>query len=764
MAFFSYMMGAGSVASGSVVSDSMGSASLEVASNDEKRGMVVNAYVEVPTVRWEILAPGEGQRCIERFVVNNADSIERLCFAHLARPLSVVSAGDSVVEINAGYYYLTSPHFGTDKKDITIDIECKWPIRSISETPEAFYAVTKGGRIIPVALHEKQSLISAALQDPKWMKWILPADSIYRLNERLITGKAPEAFDIAPSFKSVTVKDGEFKVGSPIETAITKHENPEYYRITLTPQKALIEGATQKAINMGLRMLKQRLITPDTKSLPCVMIEDWPDFPYRGLMIDISRNYQTPETMKHIAERMADYRFNRLHFHITDDEAWRLEIPGLPELTEIGSKRGYTLDSQKFLPDIFAGTGDPDNNLPTANGYFTREEFIDFIKYCDSMGIAVIPEVESPGHARAAIKAMEARYRKTGDDTYRMIEDGDTSRYTTAQLYHDNLMNPALSGTYNFIGKVVDEIAAMYSEAGVELLGIHLGGDEVPEGAWDGSPSAIELSNRLGLKGRHEMQGEYVKRISAMMKDRGIPLYGWQDICTDYDDAYHAQVAPTIGGMDCWVSPHKLEDNVAVKGVKAGYPVIISNVDYFYMDMQYSANPEEKGLHWGGFTDELRTLVGYPDSICPRDGSEKGKVIGVSGKLFAETIRSREDMERLLFPKCLGLAERGWNAKPTYTEEDFNMLIGSRELDRLSVTGTEWHLRLPGIKVEDGKIFMNSPYADAEIRYTLDGTSPALIGSSLYEGPIDLPEGEVLIKAILCRDGKTSEAAFLLCK
>ncbi|MDE6741899.1 MAG: family 20 glycosylhydrolase, partial [Muribaculaceae bacterium] len=406
-------------------------------------------------------------------------------------------------------------------------------------------------------------------------------------------------------------------------------------------------------------------------------------------------------------------------------------------------------------------TGDPAHNLPTANAYFTRQQFIDFIKYCDSLGIAVIPEVESPGHARAAIKAMEARYKKTGDDSYRMIEDGDTSKYSTAQFYHDNLMNPALPGTYRFIAKIVDEIAAMYKEAGVELPGIHLGGDEVPEGAWDGSASANRLCENMGMKGRHALQGEYVRKISRIMRERNIPLYGWQDICTDYDDAFHAEVAPTVGGMDCWVSPHNIDDNIAVKGVRAGYPVIISNVDYFYMDMLYAPHPEEKGLFWGGFTDELRTLEGYPDKICPRDGTEIGKVIGVSGKLFAETIRNPQDMERLLFPKCLGLAERGWNNSPTYSAEDFNILIGTKELPRLTELDTEWHLRQPGILIENGKILMNSPYPDTEIHYTLDGTRPALIGSSVYSSPIDLPEGSGVIQAILCKDGKTSVPTFV---
>ena len=728
-------------------------------------GKTADSDTEIPTVSWQIMPVDSiNGRCIQRFTVNHADSVEKLLFTQLPRPFKIVSEGDSIGEVNAGYYFLKSPKFGSGEKDIIIEVECEWPLRSISEGPESFHALTPGGRIIPVAVHNTQNMSLAAMNDEKWTKWVIPADSIYRLNQKLATGKTPGPFDIAPSFKKVEFKKGKFKAGSPIETTIIKHENPEYYRITLTPDKAIIEGASQNAVNMGRRMLERRLLSKKIEFLQCAVIEDWPDYPYRGLMIDIARNFQTPEEMRKIAGLMADYRFNRLHFHITDDEAWRLDIPGLPELTEVGARRGYTTDSHDYLPEIFAGTGNQDNNLPTANGYFTRRQFIDFIRYCDSIGIAVIPEVESPGHARAAIKSMEARYRNTGDASYRMVEDGDTSKYSSAQFYHDNLMNPALPGTYRFISKVVDEIAAMYAEAGVELPGIHLGGDEVPEGAWDGSASANELSERLGLKGRHALQGEYVRNISRIMRDRNIPLYGWQDICTDYDDAFHAEVAPTVGGMDCWVSPRNPVDNVAVKGVKAGYPVIISNVDYFYMDMLYAPHPEEKGLYWGGFTDELRTLSGYPDEICPRDGTEKGKVIGVSGKLFAETIRNPQDMQRLLFPKSIGLAERGWNNSPTYSTEDFNILIGSKELPRLNELDVEWHLRQPGIVIENGKILMNSPYPDAEIHYTLDGTRPALIGSSVYRGPIPVPSGCFTVQAILVKDGKTSVPTLLKLK
>lgn len=723
-------------------------------------GYAACASATGPAVVWEALPGyGEGGRFKARFTVSGVDAGTRLCFNQLPRSIKPLSPGDSVVEINAGYYYISSPRFGKDADGVAIDVEYDLPVYSDAEKPESFHAVTPAGKIIPVET-TVLPLLEVSLESPKWAKWTISPDSLYRLNSKLAAGRKPGPFDITPSFKSVTVKEGTFSAGKPVRTVVIRHENPEFYRITLTPDSAIIEGASERAVKMAGRTLDRRILEPNGGSIPCAVIEDFPDYPYRALMIDIARNFITPGEMRKLVEIMADYRFNTLHFHITDDEAWRLEIPGLPELTDVGARRGYTTDSRDFLPAIFSGDGNPDSKEGTANGFFSRKDFIAFLKYCDSLGISVLPEIESPGHARAAIKAMEARYRRTGDSTYRLIETGDSSRYTSAQLYHDNLMNPALPGTYAFIAKVVDDIEAMYHEAGVSLPGIHLGGDEVPEGAWDGSPAAMKMAAEKGVEGRHGLQGEFVKKVARILRDRTIPLFGWQDIYTGYDDSHHIQVSPLVGGVNCWVSSLVPEKNVAIKGIKAGYPVILSNVNFFYMDMLYAPHPEERGLYWGGFVDELKSLSGYPDKICPPQPDAKGKIIGVSGQLFGETLRGIGGAETLLFPKAAGLAERGWNGNPTYTPEDFSMFIGEKELPRLARLGVKAHMRAPGIKVEDGMIYINSPYPDAVIRYTLDGSSPSE-ASPEYKTPIPLPSDCGDIRAAIMKDGLRSVTTIL---
>lgn len=722
-----------------------------------------------PKVKWSVLTPTQRRsvapvrddfKSIIRMEITGLDSIDKFCFNQLPRPLEAVAAGDSVHEIVAGYYYVTSPQFH-DAGPYTIDIASTWGLTAKGERPEGFHAVTTSGKIVPLTDCGHPFALAAAA-DSAWLSSTTPADSIYRRNETLSKGQLPGPFDIVPSFKNVEIKEGTYDGNNDIITRIISHDNPEYYRITLTPTVAIIEGASQKAVAMAERTLRRRLLEPNGGSLPCAVIEDWPDYPYRGLMIDIARSYHSPEAMRRYADMMADYRLNTLHFHIADDEAWRLEIPGLPELTEVGSRRGYTLDSHDFLPQIYSGDGNPATSEGIANGHFSRRDFIDFIRYCDSIGIRVIPEIESPGHARAAVMAMKARLRATGDDTYLLTDPLDTSRYTTAQWLHDNLMNPGVEGPYRFMGKVADEIAAMYGEAGVSLPGIHIGGDEVPRGAWDGSPAVKALEARTGIKGKNAVHGEFVRRIASIFSDKGIPVYGWQDISIGHDSVFNADLSPKVAGINCWVSAYEPSRNVGVKALKNGYPVILSNVDYFYMDMLYDWQPDEEGLHWGGTVDEFQSLSGFASSLCPEPGNAKACVIGVSGQLFGETVRDDRQPERMLLPKVFGLAERGWNAMPTYSEPDFNILLGVKELPRLSRIGYEWHLRRPGITVADGKILMNSPYPGAEILYTLDGTLPDS-ESKRYTSPIEIGEvqesvacGDGMVRAILKMDGRES--------
>ncbi len=693
------------------------------------------------TVVWENMGNDKDAKgnayYVQRFTVKgDIAKTDRLCFNQFARQMTPLNNADKVVEIVPGYYYVTSPEFGTAVDSVVIDIRVKGTLSAICYAPDGVHVVTTEGLTSSVRYLRKSILDRPAQWCVEGNDRMPYGDEIYRFNESLVCSDTIGVYDVIPSFKSVKMLGGTYKGNGEVTTRPVSHENPEFYRISITADSLIVEYASQQALKIANRVLLTHNYIPiDGSVLPCVVIEDYPDFPYRAVMIDIARNYQTVADLQTVAQILARYRLNTLHFHFCDDEAWRLEIPGLPELTNVGSRRGYTLDEHNHMAQIFAGNGDPNTTEGAANGYITRAEFVEFLRCCNDLGITVIPEIESPGHARAAIKSMEARYRNTGDDTYRLIEDGDTSHYTSAQAFHDNVMNPALSGPYKFMEKVVDEIVLMYKEAGVPLTAIHIGGDEVPRGAWNGAPSAIALIQNENLGGEKGLHAYFVRKLAQILSQRGIKMNGWQEIAVGHTNEYNAEIATLVGGVNCWSTlPSHGHGGVTREAVNAGYPIILSNVNHFYLDMMYNYHPLEKGLNWGGTVDEFNSLAGYPAKLCPTDSTTSGRIIGISGHVFAETIRSFPQLQSFLLPKMFGLAERAWNNNATYTMAQFNNIIGKKELPRLTVRGWNFHLRQPGVIVENGMVKMNSPYAGAVIRYTLDGSEPTT-QSPVYSEP-----------------------------
>lgn len=717
------------------------------------------------TVVWENMGNDKDAKgnayYVQRFTVKgDVAKIDRLCFNQFARQMTPLNSADSVVEIVPGYYYITSPQFGTAADSVVIDIRVKGTMAAICYAPDGIHVVTKEGLTAGVK-YSRKSIIDRPEQWSIEGKDRMPyGDGIYRFNESLVSNDSIGVYDVIPSFKSVKMLGGHYKGnGEVISHAIT-HSNPEFYRITISTDSVVVEYASERALKIAHRVLSTHNYLPgDGTPLPCAVIEDYPDLPYRAVMIDIARNFQRVNDLQTVVQMLARYRLNTLHFHFCDDEAWRLEIPGLPELTNVGSRRGYTLDEKNHLVQIFAGNGDPNTAEGTANGYISRGEFIEFLRYCQEYGIDVVPEIESPGHARAAIKSMEARYRNTGDASYRLIEDGDTSRYTSAQAFHDNVMNPALPGPYKFMEKVIDEIALMYKEAGVPLTAIHIGGDEVPRGAWNGAPSALALIKNKNLKDEKGLHAYFVQQLAKILSQRGIKMNGWQEIAVGHTPEYNAEIATLVGGVNCWSTlPSHGHGGVTREAVNADYPIILSNVNHFYLDMTYNYHPLEKGLNWGGTVDEFNSLAGYPAELCPTDSTTPGRIIGISGHVFAETMRSFPQLQSFLLPKMLGLAERAWNNSETYTPAMFNNIICKKELPRLALRGWNFHLRQPGIIVEDGIVKMNSPYSGAVIRYTLDGSEPTM-KSPVYTEPF--ASDATQIRARLYHLGKESVTTIL---
>lgn len=691
------------------------------------------------TITWSTLGNGtdanQKPTYIQRFVVKGDLNFDRLAFNQFARDMRTVDPAFKLVEIVPGYYCVDSDLFHSGADSVVVDIETAGSLRSICYTPEGVHIV-RDGKAAPVTYTRND--ITA---DPSM--WVLPSGAdvmpygqqIYVRNTELAP-QTTDFYDVIPSFKSVTLTDGKAAPVTRITTADVPQGAPGAWRATIANGRVHIEAA-----KADLPLAKRRIEAlglSDGRPAPAAIITDRPDFPYRGLMIDISRNYQTPAQLDRILHLMARYGLNVLHFHFSDDEAWRLEIPGLPELTEVGGRRGYTTDESEHMAQIFCGDGNPDNPAGSSNGYFTRDEFIAMLRTANSLGITVLPEIESPGHARAAIKAMEKRLRATGDDTYRLIDPADTSVYTSAQAFHDNVMNPAIPGPVRFMKHVGIELCKMYEDAGLKIPAIHIGGDEVAMGAWKGSPIAQRYMAERGITNERDLHLIFVREVIDEYTKLGIPISGWQEVAVGHDDEYNKAVSPHTFSVHCWSTLGK-QKSVTSQSALAGFPTVLCNVNHFYVDLCYSSHPYERGLSWGGYVDEFASLAGYPRQLCPVDDKTFANVIGVSAQLFSETVRSGEMLESYLLPKMLGLAERGWNGEKTYTDAEFNAVINNREVPYWQAAGYNFHLRQPGIAAVDGKIIMNTSYPASlkpVVRYTTDGSNPTA-QSPAYTGPID---------------------------
>lgn len=682
---------------------------------------------------------------IQRFTVV-PDGAEGFAFCMFKRPMSAVNPADTLLEILPGYFAVMSPRLAAAAPGdtVVVDIETRAPLLHASYRPDGMHLIADGR---PVRC--RTSRHSNTERPDQWRNGekdgMIYGPEAFAVNDSLRTALRPGPYGGVPTLKKLTLTGGRVKAPQSIEYVADADPRPAYARLTLDGSPVLrVHTNEPRALRHLLRKIEEA--TAPDGTLPAAEIEDWADYPYRGLMLDVARNFTTAPEVKRMMRLMADYGLNVLHFHLGDDEAWRMETPGLPELTAVGARRGYTRsDDVDFLKQIYSGDGNPDATDTPANGFYTTDEFIDLIRTADSLGIEIIPEFDAPGHTRAAIRAMEARRRHTGDDSMRLIHDGDTSVYNSAQDYHDNVLNPALEGPYRFWGAVMDGTIELYRRAGVPLRTIHIGGDEVPRRCWDGSSVAREFMERHGMKSQSELHAYFVGRLSRMAADRGLSIAGWQEVAVGHSEAYTDSVRPTVRAVNCWLHAGDTGRRIA----EMGYPLILSNVNYLYFDQTPTTHPEEPGLTWGGLVDEFRPLHATRKLLCDADPETLKNVRGISCHLFAETVRSPQMVQRYFLPRLLGAAERAHHAEATISDEEYFGSI-TAEMPRWDALGLDHLMRQPGLRLrEDGLVEMNSAYGDGygTIRYTLDGSDPTE-ESPAYTTPLK-PAGASQIRARL---------------
>ncbi len=422
-----------------------------------------------------------------------------------------------------------------------------------------------------------------------------------------------------------------------------KVKKSEGYHLNIQKKKILIEARDKAgffyAVVSLMQMMDAEIWRENNKKskqkkwhIPACDIQDYPRYQWRGLMLDSSRNFFSVSYVKKFVDRMAQHKLNRFHWHLTDDEGWRIEINHYPLLTKVGASRG---PGTKLPFSTYPAMRGPKNKRQS--GYYSQKEIREIVTYAKARSIEVLPEIDLPGHAKAAIVSYP-----------KLLQDpNDKSSYRSVQKVHNNTINPAGESTYVFLDTVIKEVSTLFP-----FGYIHLGGDEVPKGAWQKSPAVTNLMKRKGFKTKKEIEGYFFSRLDRILSKHHKKMIVWQEVAKN-----RASVRRDTTYM-AWKSP------------KAGYAMaqqrkstILAPVHYLYFDQQYVRSKKEPGHTWSTPVSTQKTYSFKPKA--------SRYIKGVEACLWSETLLNTHIADYLAWPRTFALSEVAWTEQKQRKWSDF---------------------------------------------------------------------------------------------
>ena len=562
-----------------------------------------------------------------------------------------------------------------------------------------------------------------------------------------------------------------------IEVSPARDLGAEGYRLTTVPGGIRIRAGGPAGASYALRSLAQQVAYEGGRLRP-LAIEDSPRLPFRGLHVDVARNFHSKAELLKIIEQMASYKLNKLHLHLGEDEGWRLEIKALPELTQVGGFRCHDpAEDRCLLPQLGAGA----EGTSPGNGYFSQADYLDILAAAKARQIEVIPSFDMPGHSRAAIRSMEARYRRLMAEgkpaeaaLYRLVEPEDRTRYSSVQNYTDNTLNVCLESTYRFLDKVLDEVSALHAAAGTPLKTYHIGADETA-GAWSDSPTCQALMRSKGLQAK-QLGAMFVERVAQGLAKRGVTPAGWSDGLGHTDPAKMPKNVQT----NLWANLLTGGVLEAHSQLNHGWRGVMSTPDVVYFDSPYVPHPQERGLDWPSRgTDTFKVFSFMPQNLpanasvmrdlagAPRTVVDDTPLLpgrrpeGFQAQLWSETIRLDTEVDYMLFPRLLALAERAWHRAPWEPEykpresysfgdgkvdtaaiaRDWNSFAARMpaHLAFLDAANVTYRLAPPGARIVNGRLEANTEFPGVAIEYrTGDGGWRRYAGPVSVRGPVEI--------------------------
>ena len=417
---------------------------------------------------------------------------------------------------------------------------------------------------------------------------------------------------------------------------------PEGYELTVTPLAVVIRAPAQAGLFYGVQTLLQ-LLPPEVFAaqpgaarawtVPCVQIEDQPRFKWRGLLFDVARHFFTKDEVKQLLEVMASQKLNTLQLHLTDDQGWRVEIQKYPRLMEVSAWRaeaGFGLDPKASTAYGAGGR---------YGGYYTRADLRDLVTYAAARHITVVPEIEMPGHATAALAAYPEL----------SCSGAPCTPASKGGVFH-GIYCAGKDESFEFLQNVLAEVAPLFP--GKYL---HIGGDEVPKANWKNCPRCQARMKQEGLKDEHELQSYFVRRVEKMVNAQGKTLIGWSEI-REGGLAQNAVVMDWIGG--------------AVEAASAGHDVIMTPTKFCYLDYYQSTNKTAEPKAIGGYLplSQVYAFEPIPEKLGAKD---QGRILGGQGNLWTEYIPNFKHAQYMLFPRLCALAEVTWSPAAARNYADF---------------------------------------------------------------------------------------------
>lgn len=406
---------------------------------------------------------------------------------------------------------------------------------------------------------------------------------------------------------------------------------PGSYRLRIDPKQVTLEAGSGEGLLNAFQTFRQALPAQASAvrpvkgvvwDAPCLIVEDSPRFQWRGVMLDVARHYQPVSFIKRFIDLLSLHKLNVFHWHLTEDQGWRIEIKKYPKLTEVGAWRKETIIGRPRNDAKFDGI--------RHGGFYTQEEIKDVVAYAAERFITVVPEIEMPGHAQAAIAA----YPQFGCSPVPL-------EVMTTWGVSDNVYN-VKEETFAFLFDVLEEVLQLFPSKF-----IHIGGDECPKTQWKADAHAQETMKKHGLKNEEELQSWFIRRIDKFLDDRGRRLLGWDEIL----EGGLAEGATVMA----WRSV-----DFGVEAAEHGSDIVMSPTSHCYLDYYQSRNQESEPIAIGGYLP-LRTVYAF-EPVSPKIPTEKiHHVLGGQGNLWTEYMKDERKVEYMAFPRLCALAEVVWS-------------------------------------------------------------------------------------------------------